>query len=183
VLCASAIGAAVLSLPFLAIPLMKVGFLALVGLGPLAVLVFVVVVLFVNVLPVVGLITAIAEVAKARTFSVVAGTLSLASVVFSVVAVQIIGPPLADARPVKEEHGTCTPTVLDTSASGRRCSASDDGGSPQGDCPTGYRCEIPVVGGDRGPVCQILCLQACACAPPLDRCVNATCVRPGTIAP
>jgi hypothetical protein len=183
VLCVAAIGAAVLSLPFLAIPLMKIGFLALVGLGPLAVLVFVAVVVLVNVLPLVGLVVAFAGSPRAGWFSPVAGGISLTSAISCIALVQLIGPPLADPKPVASVRGTCKPTVLDTSASGRHCEASDDGGLARGDCPEGYRCEIPVVGGDRGPVCQILCLQACACAPPLDRCVNATCVRPGTIAP
>ncbi len=114
VLNAVAILAALLAFPYLVWPLLELGFVGLVGVGPVALAAFLVGIVVIDIAPLVGLVTAI--LGRARWLGFATGSISIVSLVAVVSAVAFLdtkidffrtgrdnGPQPADCKPAAHD--------------------------------------------------------------------------------
>jgi hypothetical protein len=173
---AVAVVAALLAAPYLLVPLLKLGFVGLVAAAPVAVVLYLVGFLVIDVGPVVGLALSIAG--KARSFAYVTGALSLVSLVVLVGAVAAAKTRLdldGDGRARGAAPAHCAPRVADASAIGRACNP-DAGTEPSGTCPAEYFCLQRVMGRPDSFECRLYCSHDCEC-PARTKCVYSYCER------
>jgi hypothetical protein len=176
VLNAIAIVAALLAAPYLLVPLLKLGFVGLVTAAPVALVVYLVGFLVIDVGPVVGIALSIAG--KARPLGYVTGAASLVSLVALIGAVAALKTRMdldGDGRARGPEPARCAPRVADASAIGRKCDA-DAGAAPAGDCPAEHFCLQRVMGRPDSFECRAYCSHDCEC-PSRTKCVYGFCER------
>lgn len=87
-------------------------------------------------------------------------------------------PGAAGPPPPAVPFAGCTRSTADPAERGRACTmdAADPNDRQRGDCPAGYTCREPVMGGPTR--CFVGCYNDCMCPAP-STCVNAGCRWPG----
>lgn len=159
---AVAIVAAILAFPLLVIPLMKLGLVGLLMGGPLAVVVYAVAFVAIDLGPLVGLAVGISG--RARPLPWVTAALSLISLVALLIGVQIARGHVDldnDGRAHGARPASCTPKSNDAAAVGRACHTTD-GLASQGDCPDGLWC-MEEIQGRPDTTCRLSCRHDCEC--------------------
>lgn len=167
--------AALAAFPYLALPLLELGFVGLVA-APATLLLFIVAFVVIDIGPLVGLVTAF--FGRGRVFTWVTGLLSLVSLVGLVVSVALIKTRIDldnDGRTRGPAPAGCKPKTTDASAVGRPCDP-DAGVPPAGNCPPEYFCLERVVDHPETNECMIYCSADCEC-PRRFKCVYSKCVR------
>ena len=172
---AVALAATVLAFPFLLLPTLKLGIVGLLVGGPIALILYVVAFLVINVGPVVGLV--VSGTGRARALPWVTAALSLASLLAMVAGVQVARAHIDldhDGRSRGPAPPSCTAKGGDGAAVGRACN-ENAGEPPGGDCPNDYWCMVEVQGRP-DTTCRLQCRHDCEC-PSRMRCKFEKCTR------
>ncbi len=176
VLNALAVVAAVAAFPYLFMPLIELGFVGLVMAAPVAVVVYAIGFVLVDVGPLVGFALALAG--KARAFTIVTGALSLVSLLGLVAFVALAKTQIDldhDGRARGPKPAGCKPKVTDATAIGRPCDP-DAGVAPAGNCPAEHWCSEQIVDHPETNMCRVYCSHDCEC-PAHTRCIYNFCEK------
>ncbi len=172
---ALALLAAILSFPFLLLPLLKLAFLGLVVNAPIGFLLFSIGVVLIDVGPLVGM--AVSVVGRVRALGIATAVVSLVSLGALIAGMNVLGlhPFTEDGRATGPAPAGCKQKTADGTAVGRHCNP-EGGAEPAGDCPAEYFCMEKIVDHPETTECSIYCSHDCECPKHL-KCVYNSCVR------
>jgi len=170
-----AAGAAVIAFPYLAVPLLKLGFVGLLAAAPVTLVVMLVSFVVIDLGPLIGVAVSLLAPDRTRVLAWITGIASLVSLIFLVAFVAFVKTQIDldnDGRARGPKPENCKPKNTDGTAIGRPCDA--DSGTAA--CPSGYWCMEETIDRPETTQCMIYCTNDCEC-PHKFKCVYSKCTR------